>query len=31
MQALQYLIIKNSFAHKDLRVDFKPGRNYIVR
>ncbi|AND75218.1 DNA double-strand break repair rad50 ATPase [Acinetobacter phage vB_AbaM_ME3] len=29
-QVIDYIIIKNSFAHKDTRVDFKPGRNYII-
>lgn len=29
-QALDYIIVQNSFAHKNTRVDFKPGRNYIV-
>jgi len=30
-QALDYIIVQNSFAHKNTRVDFKPGRNYIIR
>lgn len=29
-QALDYIHVKNSFAHKDTKVFFKPGRNYII-
>ena len=30
-QALDYIIVQNSFAHKNTKITFKPGRNYIVR
>lgn len=29
-QVLHYIKIKESFAHKDSHIDFKPGRNYII-
>lgn len=29
-KVIDYIIIKNSFAHKDTRVEFKEGRNYII-
>lgn len=29
-QVIDYIIVKNSFAHKDTKVEFKPGRNYII-
>ena len=29
-QALDYIRVQNSFAHRDTRVDFKAGRNYII-
>lgn len=29
-KVLDYIIVKNSFAHTDTRIDFKEGRNYIV-
>ena len=27
---IEYIHIKNSYAHKDLKISFKLGKNYIV-
>lgn len=29
-KVIDYIIVKNSFAHKNTRIDFKSGRNYII-
>ena len=29
-RVIEYIHIKNTFAHEDTRIDFKPGKNAII-
>lgn len=29
-KVIEYIIVQNSFAHKNTKIEFKEGRNYII-